>query len=102
MVQEEVADETKDRGVEGEAVGRWAATCSDLERRAQLRDERTNNAANKIINKLVKHRRAHDKKENSEEYGVRNFLRKAEHLLIKQKKSFGYALSTLSTRGYFQ
>ena len=74
-MEEEVANKAEDRGVEGEAVRRGAASHRDLERRGYLGQNRAKNTADNIIDELVKHRRAYNKEKDREENGVHDFLR---------------------------
>ena len=74
-MEEEVANEAKDAGMEGEAVRRRAASHRDLERRGYLGQNRAKNTANNVIDELVKHRRAYNKEKDREEKGVHDFLR---------------------------
>jgi len=102
LVEQEVAHKPKYCRMDANAIVSRAPGHRDLEHRAQLGSNGTYNATNNAVDELISHRRAENKEENRKKQGVHDFLRQAEHLLLMQKKSFGYALLTLSIREYFQ
>lgn len=85
-----IAHKSKDDGVDNKAVVGGASGFGDLEERTELRDDRSYNTTNNLINKSVRERRRNDVEEEGSGEGSLHLTRKSEHFvyLTRKKKSF--------------
>ena len=81
-MDKKVACKTEDYGVEEDSVGGRAARHGDLEDGRKLRHYRRNKATDNLVNRLVEHRRAHDKEKDRGEDGMHCFCTKTHCLLF--------------------